>query len=163
MDNNQKNYGMWAVVVLIVILVGLSIYFWNTRGASTTPSSTSTPSGTSMVNPYGTATVGLGQEAVFPGITIIPLSVSEDSRCAAGVQCIWAGTVRVVVRSVLDSGGSQQDVISLGSTTPIDAYTVSLISVEPQAVASTKIADQDYRFTFDVHQNASGVTLQGKG
>ncbi|HVT74878.1 MAG TPA: hypothetical protein VHD69_00425 [Candidatus Paceibacterota bacterium] len=161
--NNEKNYGMWAVGAIVVILIGLSMYFWANRDNGIATDATSTPSGSTMILPYGTATLALGQQGVFPGITIIPLSVSQDSRCAAGVQCIWAGTVQVVVRSAFDNGASRQDVMTLGSTTSVGDFSVSLVSVQPEARADVDIKDADYRFTFDVHQSADGVTLEGKG
>ncbi len=167
MDNkNQGNYyWIWWVAVVLAIIIA-SIYIWTTRGggsADTTAPAAQTDTGSTLIHSFGLVTIGLGQQARFQGITIHPLSIAEDSRCAAGVQCIQAGTVRIVVESVFDSGTSEQDTMALGTTTTVGGFAVALTSVDPQALAGTRIANQDYRFTFDVHESASGAGLQGKG
>ncbi|MBX4209443.1 hypothetical protein KW799_02025 [Candidatus Parcubacteria bacterium] len=160
--DNQRNSWIAGVVVLLIIIVG-GVYLWRSNANPGNSTATTTPSGSTMMLPYGRTTLGIDQEGVFRGITIRPLSVAEDSRCGAGVQCIQAGTVRVVVRSDLGAGSSRQDTVALGSTTPVSTFTISLISVEPSAKAGAKIADKDYRFTFEVHQNGDGSGLEGKG
>jgi len=158
MDNNTRN--TWIAVVVIVILIILGVWLWKANSVPSQPAS----SGSTMMLPYGTVTLGLGEQGVFQGITITPLSVVEDSRCNQGVQCVQAGTVRLNVRSdVAATSKSQQDIMKLASTTQVDTFSVSLVSVNPVPQAGNKINNKDYRFTFDVHESASGAGLQGKG
>ena len=42
-------------------------------------------------------TLALGQSGDFGPVDLTPISVDEDSRCPAAVQCIWAGQVRLKV------------------------------------------------------------------
>jgi hypothetical protein len=42
--------------------------------------------------------VGLTQTIVLEGTSITFLEVVEDSRCPSGVDCIWAGEAKVLVR-----------------------------------------------------------------
>lgn len=103
----------------------------------------------------------LGQTGAFSGITIKPLSITEDSRCAKGVQCIQAGTVRVVVTST-PSSGPVENTLKLGQIVPVSTFTVGLTSVDPYPEAGKKISESDYRFTFEVHQSANtGTDIKG--
>jgi hypothetical protein len=151
--NNEKHGWIWAVVILLV-LIGLFLIFKSTtkpqKAAETEATSTI---GSSIVRPYGDAALKLGESANFKGITITPLSISEDSRCATGVQCIQAGTVRVNVATMLADGTSRERVVSLGATTTLDTFSISLTGVTPYPASGTKISDADYRLTFRVHQS----------
>ena len=162
-NNNQRNWLIGGVIAIVVIM-GLII--WVASSSTGSGNATTTPDGTtSMVSPYGVITLGLGQDGVFPGITIRPVSVAEDSRCNTGVQCIQAGTVRVIVTSTV-LGSPTQNTIGIGQTVSVSTFTVALNSVSPYPIAGTKIANSDYRFTFEVHQSIGGSTnteIQGKG
>ncbi|HEU0080654.1 MAG TPA: hypothetical protein VFQ72_01340 [Candidatus Paceibacterota bacterium] len=159
-DNREaSSVGYWVAGIIILIVVIGGIVLWRSNASDT--AGTAARTGSTTVLPYGRTTVAVGQSASFDGITITPLTVAEDSRCAAGVQCVWAGTVRVAVRSDLAAGSSRQDVIALGSTTPIGTFAVSLVSVTPDKRAGVDIASNDYRFTFEVHQNGSGAAVPG--
>lgn len=168
MDNNQNNdtrYVWWWVggIVLLALIIG-GTYFLRDDGATDgddTDNATSTVEST-MILPYGNATLGLGQTASFRGITITPVSLSEDSRCAQGVQCIQAGTVRVNVRATYDNGASVSQIVRLGQASTFGTFSVNLTAVEPAQRQNVTIRPEDYRFTFRVTQSA-GVQddLQG--
>ncbi|MDE1875004.1 MAG: hypothetical protein KGI79_03475 [Patescibacteria group bacterium] len=166
MDNNSSSKtGYWITGIILVIIV-IGVWIWSASsnpsvsqtGATTTPDQSGV-----MIRPYGTATIGLGQTATFQGIAITPISVAKDTRCSSSAQCVTPGTVQVVVRSDLASGASEQDTMTLGSTTQVDMFAITLTDVAPQPQAGSTIPSQNYQFTFDVHQSASGVGLQGKG
>lgn len=168
MDNqNPSHVGYWVAGVIAVILIIGGVVLWRSNGTSTDDATNASTTDSTTVLPYGQVTLGFGQSASFRGITITPLTLAEDSRCATGVQCVWAGTVRVAIRSDLDSGASLQNTITLGSTTPVGTFAISLVSVTPNKQAASTIANSDYRFTFDVHQNGNGAglgtDLEGKG
>jgi hypothetical protein len=43
----------------------------------------------------GAATVRLGETVRLGGLGVRPIAVVEDSRCPRGVQCVWAGRLRL--------------------------------------------------------------------
>jgi hypothetical protein len=45
----------------------------------------------------GAAVAGLGGTARLGDVSVRPLAIIEDSRCPAGVQCVWAGRLRLRV------------------------------------------------------------------
>lgn len=93
-------------------------------------------------------TAAIGQIAYTNGIRVRPLSVVEDSRCPANVQCVWAG--RLVVRSEV-IGGSWRETrdLELGKPQQIADGTLALVSVEPSKQADVPIDPRAYRFTYD--------------
>lgn len=99
---------------------------------------------------YGSITLSLGEAARFPGLTITPLSVTEDSRCAQGVQCIWAGTVRVSVRIAAGAGTNTQT-LTLGEPFTTEAETITLTNVQPTKL-QTETPATSYRLTFTVQK-----------
>ena len=92
-------------------------------------------------------TVALNETAYTFGIHITPLEVLEDSRCPKDVQCIQAGTVRIRAKLQSD-GGSEIQILTLGSPTNFLGKRVTLMAVEPTKYAKTPISSSDYRFTF---------------
>jgi hypothetical protein len=142
----------YIVAGILLILLAAGIYGLNKtspQGPST--NATSTPSTSTAPNPnvvsYGQVTLRLGESARFADLTVTPLSVTEDSRCPQGVQCVWAGTVRVNVRIVSGMGTSTQ-IIELGKSVTTEAEEVSLIGVTPVPVSGSTIASADYRIVF---------------
>ncbi|HEY0908236.1 MAG TPA: hypothetical protein VGE35_02715 [Candidatus Paceibacterota bacterium] len=142
---------------IIIVLLALGIWFFN-RTPDTdvinneTNTSTSTGTSAAVIQPYGSITLKIGESATFRGITITPIKVEEDSRCAADVQCVWAGTVKVSVKSELSNGAISTNMVTLGQKTTVDTFAVGLTSVTPAKASTTAIAQADYRLTFDVHQ-----------
>jgi hypothetical protein len=102
----------------------------------------------SVAMPSGTnGAVKLGQVADLGGPRVRPDRVLEDSRCPAGVQCVWAG--RVVLRaSLLEGSSSRQVDLTLGTPVPIAGGTLSLIAVEPGRTADGQPREHQLRFTF---------------
>jgi len=93
----------------------------------------------------------LNQTAIVNGLRIRPISVIEDSRCPAQVQCVWAG--RLVVRARMTGDGwTQIRDFELGMFQAVDRYRVTLVRAEPPKAAPGKIDPRAYRFTFDVLQ-----------
>src|SRR5438105_15759646 len=75
------------------------------------------------LSPAGTATIDGG------ALTLTFDKVAEDSRCATGVQCIWAGNGAVVL-TVAPPGGSKYSIQLNTNLTPNTAtaatYRISL-------------------------------------
>ena len=78
-------------------------------------------------------------------------SVSGDSRCPVGVQCIWAG--RADAALTMSVGGTSQSVVlaagDLGqggtNETTFEGYTIRLESIEPPAREGSRIEQKDYK------------------
>jgi hypothetical protein len=84
---------------------------------------------------------------VTQGVTITPLKLLEDSRCAAGVQCVWAGQVRVSVR--LDTGAaSETREFTSDKPQSVAGGTLVLAEVYPGKVKNVTIFPEEYRFGF---------------
>jgi hypothetical protein len=91
----------------------------------------------------------LGESVSAFGVTITPKEVLEDSRCPKGVQCIWAGRVRVLATLSSGLGASDQE-FTLGNTVTTEAEEVMFASVTPAPLAGAEIRPEQYRFTFEV-------------
>ena len=91
----------------------------------------------------------LGNPASALAVTVTPLVVIEDSRCAKSVQCVWAGTVRV--RSLISYGTTTKEVIfDRGIAITIDDALITLTEVSPDKDTARTITPSEYRFTFEV-------------
>ncbi len=103
----------------------------------------------------------IGQKVSGLGVTITPLAVIEDSRCAIDVVCIQAGTVRV--RATLVSGlGTATQVFELNKPVTTEAEIVELIAVAPAPRSSVTIPAGDYRFIFKITKRTFSLG-EGKG
>ena len=104
----------------------------------------------------GIATVRLGGAARFGHVVLTPVRIEEDSRCPTGVQCVWAGTVRVAVY-VADNGErvAHPIIMTLGEPLPMEGGGgVTLVGACPYPAHPNSIRKEDYRLTF-----ALGVSL----
>lgn len=89
----------------------------------------------------------IGETAALPnGATITPLRVEEDSRCPAGVQCVWAGQVRLTVR--IDRGGSDTRELVSGKPVAAAGGTLELTEIAPTKRKGVPLFPEDYRFGF---------------
>ena len=88
-----------------------------------------------------TDNVTLGQ------VVIKPLEVVEDSRCPAGKQCIWAGTVKVKVKVTNKLGLSAESVLTLGEPKTVVGVNVTLTNISPNKTDKVLVL-ADYNFTF---------------
>jgi hypothetical protein len=156
---NNATYYWIGGIVAVIIIAGIVMAF---RGSSNETVEAES-SDSSMVSPYGVVTLKLGEVANFRGISIRPTAVTEDSRCAQDVQCIWAGTVKLEVESELDTTGKRTDTINLGTTHTIDTFAVSLLSVNPAPLAGSEITDVEYKFTIQVNQSGDSVEEDVEG
>lgn len=90
----------------------------------------------------------IDQGASGGGVKIVPLAVTEDSRCPADAVCVQAGTVRV--RALVNE--TEQN-FTLNQPRTIAGKTIELVAVRPYPYASqAPIAPSDYRFTFSIYE-----------
>ena len=83
----------------------------------------------------------LGETVRLGALTITPLQVVEDSRCPAGVQCVWAGRLRLNLRLDVDT-------VELELNGPCAPGSVGLTAVQPPARADEPVTARPSRFTF---------------
>ena len=102
----------------------------------------------------------IGKSVSGLGVTITPLTIVEDSRCAIDVVCIQAGTVRV--RTTLRSGlGTATQVFELNKSVTTEAEIIELVAVLPVRHAGISVEPSDYRFMFQVTKHT--FSRGGKG
>ena len=90
--------------------------------------------------------LALGQTGDFGPVDLTPISVDEDSRCPANVQCIWAGQVRVKV--LVEPAGADHAVFATrGQPLGVDGGTLLLEQVSPQRSSTAQIPPSHYSFT----------------
>jgi len=81
--------------------------------------------------------------------------VAEDSRCPEGVQCVWAGNAKVVLR--LSKARRRSSTMTLNTgTDPKQAayrgYEVRLVKLEPYPKEKRRIRRRDYAATLVVER-----------
>jgi hypothetical protein len=87
------------------------------------------------------------EAVVVNGPKVTPLALLEDSRCPAGVQCVWAGQVRISAR--IETGkGSETRELTLGKPVPVADGQLQLVEVAPGKRANITLYPEDYRFGF---------------
>lgn len=89
----------------------------------------------------------IGETISVDGPVITPLALLEDSRCAEGTQCVWAGRLRVRVRVGLGSGPREID-MTLGQPVQVADGQLDLLDALPHPVGGKKPAPLAYQFGF---------------
>ena len=88
-----------------------------------------------------------GETVNVGGPRVTPVALLEDSRCPQGVQCVWAGRVRITARIATGAGTTTRELISGQPVTVADG-ALTLVEVQPARRANTVTAPADYRFGF---------------
>jgi len=81
------------------------------------------------------------------------ISVTEDSRCPADVNCVWAGNARVKVRVIVRGGETKTFELNTNTRDKAgqaDAYRVQLESLTPAKKSNRNIRQRDYRATISI-------------
>lgn len=98
-------------------------------------------------------TVTPSQAVTMNGVTITPLEVLEDSRCPEGVQCVWAGTLKLLAN--LKTGESSfNQTLELGKSVSTGEEKITLVSASPNPKAGENIPFEKYAFEFDVKKES---------
>lgn len=125
-----------VIGVLILVIIGGAIFFGEYSGSR-----------------GGSSTAGqkIGESKTFDGVEVTPIALIEDSRCALGVECVWAGTVRVNVE--IKSGlGTANQTMELNKPITTEAEEVTLVSVTPEPKHGESLDPEDYYFNFKVNK-----------
>ncbi len=163
MESKNSN---WSIVIIAIMGIILLIYFWtrdgdmvpisnngNEVGAPTTTSNGSggneMGAGTTTQSVGTGSSVAIGQLFSSSGVSITPIQILEDSRCPQDVECIQAGTVRVMAQ-VSGINGNMTQTFTLNEPVSYGSNTITLTAVEPSAQAITSAGLVNYALYFDV-------------
>ena len=93
--------------------------------------------------------VALGQPVRLGEIVVTPRQIIEDSRCAKGVQCVWAG--RLIVQTRIDGAGWRDTAnITLGETYGTHGRVIALTDAYPDKDSGKEITPEAYRFRYEL-------------
>ena len=97
----------------------------------------------------GIARARFGETITVSGTQITPVKMLEDSRCPQGVQCVWAGRVRI---SATIKSGSTSDTRELTLSEPISVADrqLTMVEVYPDPRKDRTVYPEEYRFGFSL-------------
>ncbi len=148
----NKSYLFFLIFTIISSTFAYNIIvkaYDNAFAFSTVEIETTNASSTSDIPSTSILTAKLNEAVMFSGATGTVTEVVEDSRCAMGVQCIQAGTVRV--KAHFSYGPFSKDVVLvLNQPFSIGGHFVTLTEVEPAKTSGITILAADYVFTLSV-------------
>lgn len=96
--------------------------------------------------------LGIGKTAIFGDLKIKLVSIVSDSRCAEGVQCIWAGDVTARLELWLGDLHDTFDVRNVDPVQGFGSYNLKIESVTPYPHVSVPLKYEDYKVTVRVSQ-----------
>ena len=104
-----------------------------------------------IVSGAARATIGFGGQAILNTIRIRPLALVEDSRCAIGVQCVWAGRLVLAVE-IVQRGGSEElrMNMALGQPLAVEGGRLTLVAAHPPKIAGAQPSPPASQFTFEL-------------
>ena len=89
----------------------------------------------------------MGETVTVGGPRVTPIALIEDSRCPQGVQCVWAGRVRISATISTPTMKLTRE-LTLGEPFAVADGMLTLAEVRPSKARDTAIAAIDYRFGF---------------
>lgn len=105
-----------------------------------------------------TVRVRVNQQKSVPrtNLNIRFVSLIEDSRCAEGTRCVWAGNARIQVR-VNGGRGSKAETFEINTNNgargaAFDGYAINLVSLEPHPRANARLNRNAYTATFSIRR-----------
>jgi hypothetical protein len=142
----QSRSAVTVIIIIVVIIIAGALAVSSFRSQSETPSPTPTVTDT----PGSSFELKLNQALTTAGITYTPLQVLEDSRCPQNVQCIQAGTLRLLTQIASAATTSTSMIFVLNQPATFGTTRVTMTDVIPYSIAGTTISPSDYRFKFEV-------------
>ncbi len=100
--------------------------------------------------------IKVGQEATISSqqLSLKFLSVSEDSRCPQGTNCIWEGNGKVNIQLTSQSQTSDTVELNTAMSLPSEAtylnYNISLLDLQPYPLAGSTLQQSEYIATVSV-------------
>ena len=141
-----------ALPVLLPLLLALSC--GAACGSDTPRTPAEAPASVPATAPAtsGEVELGVGESGTAGGLELTLVSVSGDSRCPAGVACVWQGDAVATVRARAE-GADESFELHLTvdpRSTVVDGRRITFRALAPPAVEGRKIAADEYRATFGV-------------
>jgi hypothetical protein len=91
------------------------------------------------------------------GLTIRFADVTEDSRCPATVQCIWAGQAKMVFEVIQEQGGAELRTVTLSGNRAqpvrIGSYVLTVSALQPDTQVGTRIEKARYIATLTIRRD----------
>lgn len=81
-------------------------------------------------------------------VRVMPLAVLEDSRCAVGTQCVWAGRVRIRAQVTDAAGTTSSQEMASGTPLAVSGGNLTLVEVYPDKRKDSTLYPEEYRFGF---------------
>lgn len=99
------------------------------------------------------------QQTAFTGLYVTLLSVSNESRCPTGVQCVWQGDAEVHLGVTSDTLDLTAPIVLHTGVEPRSAtargYEIRLDSLKPYPASGQTIAQADYRAFVSITKKAA--------
>ncbi|MFX0123604.1 MAG: hypothetical protein ACFFAE_08165 [Candidatus Hodarchaeota archaeon] len=91
------------------------------------------------------------------GIKLKFVDVLEDSRCPSDVECVWEGTVSLMINIQHNSQALGNFILNSSNLykTSFLGYYVKFIELEPYPISTEIIPKTSYRATFSVNEYGS--------
>jgi len=98
--------------------------------------------------------VGKQKKASRSKLAVKLLELVEDSRCAEGTNCIWAGNAKVKIS--VKSAGEPAEIFELNTNLGAKGavygrYVINLTSLTPTPKANVRINRNSYTANFSIH------------
>ena len=152
------------ILVLVLILCLQPIFFFIESSATSVP-------GDKISVPLGEPfELAFEKTAYIESADLLVrfFNVTEDSRCPADVQCIWAGQVTVVIEVKQNTTNAPLGNFSLTRTggsileTPtVGGYDVLLVRVDPYPISTRTLQLSDYAITLLIDSSSAGYIIRG--
>lgn len=110
--------------------------------------------------PQQSTVASIGQRIYTNGVYITPLEIIEDSRCPSGLNCIWAGRLRIKVQ--LERGGqTSQSMLDLGvNSIVLMDKKITLVRATPTPRPQDTVMSNQYTFEFNVTTGTTNQSAQ---
>lgn len=173
---NKKEFVFPGIILGLVLIIAIGLLLTQGKetpgpiktdiassSMSTSTAGTSTGSHSSAISTtpssyyvYGKTILSVNQVAGFKsGVSIRPVTVIEDSRCPAGVECIQAGTVKISLREGY-AGQTTMHTLSLGESFTSHGTKVTFTEAAPLKTTTGVVGP--YQLTFIVEPIAAAHT-----
>ena len=133
----------YAVILALPLLIGLFV-------ACFSSSTTSSVEGTLKIPN------GLGFGGSDDGIVVEFVQVTNDSRCAAEVQCVRAGEAFVTLGTVVDGGERQLATVEIAprgtATLTVDRFTITLLQLRPDPPPVGGVSQRQYELRLRIEE-----------
>ncbi|HLP44108.1 MAG TPA: hypothetical protein VK145_02410 [Candidatus Nanoarchaeia archaeon] len=143
--NQKKILGIGLIVIML-----LAIGFFVKNKLMTVPAVSDQPIPTDIAETFD---VRVGEKFVGQtGVEITVKQVTEDSRCPANANCVWAGRLVVKADVSFDGGPVQEKSIEVNTVLELPEGKITFTDVKPAKILNGTIKPEEYIFTFSIER-----------